>query len=234
MAPTASCCCSMRKASDAASDCAYSSLLRAARGEWKPIEPDRSSSRWQRRLVSSVYCFTSSRSLRAHTFQSRFLSGSPGMYGRCSANSTLKPWKGLRCMPAMKPSTTNRARTSRCESRATTAGSRNARPSRAPLARPRSAWAPEDERGAEWVTPSRLPRRDHQRALVLGGRTAVEPAGDLPAREPRQPQEQVHFARADPAHHGGEAVHVHRRPRGIELVDLDPGMLGLGRKVQAP
>ena len=30
----------------------------AARGDLKPIEPERSTSRWQRRLVSSLYCFT--------------------------------------------------------------------------------------------------------------------------------------------------------------------------------
>ena len=49
------------------------------------------------------------------------------MYCRYSANSTLKPLKGLRCRPEMKPSTTVRALSSSVPSRATTAGSRNCR-----------------------------------------------------------------------------------------------------------
>ena len=34
---------------------------------------------------------------------------SPGEYSRWLANSTEKPWNGLRCMPEMNPSTTSRA-----------------------------------------------------------------------------------------------------------------------------
>src|SRR5262245_51918369 len=37
---------------------------------------------------------------------------SPGTYSRCSANSTLKPWYGLRWSPEMNPSTMSRAFTS--------------------------------------------------------------------------------------------------------------------------
>ena len=44
-----------------------------------------------RRLVSSSYCLTKSRSLRASTFQSTCRSESPVWYGLCSANSTEKP-----------------------------------------------------------------------------------------------------------------------------------------------
>src|SRR5437764_7713906 len=37
---------------------------------------------------------------------------SPAVYLRCSLNSTEKPWKGLACRPAKKPSTMNLARRS--------------------------------------------------------------------------------------------------------------------------
>src|ERR1700758_2278729 len=46
-------------------------------------------------------------------FQSRSLRSSPGTYLRCSLNSTEKPWNGLACRPARKPSTMNLARRSR-------------------------------------------------------------------------------------------------------------------------
>src|SRR5947208_7380058 len=49
------------------------------------------------------------------------------MYWRYSANSTLKPLKGLRCRPERKPSTIVRALSSSVPRRATTAGSRNGR-----------------------------------------------------------------------------------------------------------
>src|SRR6185295_18826553 len=62
-----------------------------------------------RRFVSSSYCFRYLRSDLASTFQSRWRSGSPGMYWRCSANSTLNPWYGLRWSPVRNPSTTSRA-----------------------------------------------------------------------------------------------------------------------------
>src|SRR6478672_10781653 len=45
-------------------------------------------------------------------FQSRSLMSSPGTYLRCSENSTEKPWNGLPCRPARKPSTMNLARRS--------------------------------------------------------------------------------------------------------------------------
>src|SRR5439155_14687868 len=121
------------------------------------------------------------------------------MYGLCSENSTLKPWKGLRCMPAMKPSTTSRARTSRWESRATTAGSKNARPSRAPRATPRSGWAPLPARGAEALIGSFLPRGPHHLVGVLLERPAVEPAAHVPAREAGRSQQQLHLGLPGPA-----------------------------------
>src|SRR6185369_4626740 len=45
-------------------------------------------------------------------FQSRSFRSSPGTYLRCSLNSTEKPWYGLACRPARKPSTMNLARRS--------------------------------------------------------------------------------------------------------------------------
>src|SRR5438094_7594564 len=45
-------------------------------------------------------------------FQSRSLRSSPGTYFLCSLNSTEKPWNGLACSPARKPSTMNLARRS--------------------------------------------------------------------------------------------------------------------------
>src|SRR6266446_172248 len=45
-------------------------------------------------------------------FQSRSLRSSPGVYLRCSLNSTEKPWNGLACKPWRKPSTMNLARKS--------------------------------------------------------------------------------------------------------------------------
>src|ERR1700674_1112530 len=49
------------------------------------------------------------------------------MYCRYSANSTLKPLKGLRCSPERKPSTIVLALSSSVPRRAMTAGSRNCR-----------------------------------------------------------------------------------------------------------
>src|SRR5580704_6370576 len=40
------------------------------------------------------------------------LGSSPGVYLRCSLNSTEKPWKGLACSPCRKPLTMNCARRS--------------------------------------------------------------------------------------------------------------------------
>ena len=55
------------------------------------------------------------------------------MYCRYSANSTLKPLKGLRCSPERKPSTIVLAFSSSVPRRAMTAGSRNAGRSTGPL-----------------------------------------------------------------------------------------------------
>src|ERR1700722_2932295 len=57
-------------------------------------------------------------------FQSRSLTSSPGTYLRCSLNSTEKPWKGLACRPARKPSTMNLARRSSRETWRITSGRR--------------------------------------------------------------------------------------------------------------
>src|SRR4029077_1967468 len=57
-------------------------------------------------------------------FQSRSLRSSPGTYLRCSLNSTEKPWKGLACRPARKPSTMNLARKSSRETWRMTSGRR--------------------------------------------------------------------------------------------------------------
>src|SRR3954467_3230051 len=48
---------------------------------------------------------------------------SPMTYGRYSVNSTEKPWYGLRCSPCQNPSTTARARSSRCRIRMRVCGS---------------------------------------------------------------------------------------------------------------
>src|SRR2546426_2035634 len=96
-------------------------------------------------------------------------------------------------------STTSRARTSRCARRATTAGSRNCRAPPAPRApaRPRSGWAPDEARGNEPVTsgppppPSILPRERHHLLVLDIERFAPEAAVELPAREPRHPQQQL-------------------------------------------
>src|SRR5262249_44429096 len=58
-------------------------------------------------------------------FQSRSLRSSPGTYLRCSLNSTEKPWKGLACRPARKPSTMNLARRSRRATWRMTSGRRD-------------------------------------------------------------------------------------------------------------
>src|SRR5262252_4266660 len=183
------------------------------------MDAERSSTRWQRRLVSSVYCLIRSRSLRAHTFQSRFLSGSPGMYGRCSANSTLNPWKGLRWRPAMKPSTTTRARTSRCASRATTAGSSAMRSPRA---------------CGVLIGSSVLPgERDH-RVRVLGERTAVPAAEDAPAAKPGGAEQELELEAINPALPSFEAVEARHLARAVQLLDLDQGMLHLSHAILAP
>src|SRR3954466_9717969 len=83
---------------------------------------DTSTSKQQRRLVSSSYCLTYSRSCLAQTFQSTRRRSSPGAYSRCCRNSTDCPKYGLRCMPLRSPSTICRARTSRRPIRLITSG----------------------------------------------------------------------------------------------------------------
>src|SRR5216117_3003104 len=116
-------------------------------------------------------------------------------------------------MPAMKPSTTSRARTSRCDSRATTSGSRNARPSLARRPPPGPAGrtgvpgrAPEAERGEEVLMPSRPPRPGQHLLVVALERRAREVALDLPARELREREQQLQLVAVHPALRGFRAV----------------------------
>src|SRR3990172_7195876 len=73
---------------------------------------ERSTSRHARRLVSSSYCLTYSRSCLPQTFQSTCRRSSPETYWRCCKNSIDCPKYGLRCIPLSSPSTMCRARTS--------------------------------------------------------------------------------------------------------------------------
>src|SRR5262245_51944453 len=137
-------------------------------------------------------------------------------------------------MPAMKPSTTSRARTSSVASRATTAGSRNARPSADPRATPRGGWEPEAERGNEALTraPLRraspaprsrrlLPRPGDHLLVVALERFALEAALDLPALESCQPEQQLQLVEVDPALPRMGAVRGDHLARGIDLAHLD-------------
>src|SRR5262245_5926557 len=83
---------------------------------------DTSTNRQHRRLVSSSYCLTYSRSCLAHTFQSTRRKSSPGTYSRCCRNSTDCPKYGLRCIPLSRPSTMCRARISNRPIRLITSG----------------------------------------------------------------------------------------------------------------
>src|SRR5204863_2251504 len=114
-------------------------------------------------------------------------------------------------MPAMKPSTTSRARTSRCARRATPPGSRNARPPAAPRATPRSGWAPERERGndalmARSPASSILPRGPYHLVGVALEGPSVEATQHLVAGEARGPEQQLHLVTEGPAQR--EAVEV--------------------------
>ena len=60
----------------------------------------------------------------AYACQSMSFGSSPCAYRRCSENSTLNPWKGEACSPAMNPSTMNRARRSSRETVWMTSGLR--------------------------------------------------------------------------------------------------------------
>src|SRR5688500_402391 len=81
-----------------------------------------STSRLQRRFVSSSNCLTYSRSCRAQTFQSTCRRSSPRAYSRCCKNSTDCPKYGLRCIPERNPSTMCRARSSSREIRLLASG----------------------------------------------------------------------------------------------------------------
>src|SRR5688572_12690364 len=84
-----------------------------------------STSRLQRRFVSSSNCLTYSRSWRAQTFQSTCRKSSPRAYSRCWRNSTDWPKYGLRCIPERNPSTMCRARISSREIRLIASGCKN-------------------------------------------------------------------------------------------------------------
>src|SRR5688572_22968164 len=84
-----------------------------------------STSRLQRRFVSSSNCLTYSRSWRAQTFQSTCRRSSPRAYSRCWRNSTDCPKYGLLCIPERNPSTMCRARISSREIRLIASGCKN-------------------------------------------------------------------------------------------------------------
>src|SRR2546425_1421233 len=157
-------------------------------------------------------------------------------------------------MPAMKPSTTSRARTSRCARRATTSGSRKARPSALPRATPRSGCAPEPARGKEALTSAppragaartcrapgprscRLPPGPGDDLLVVAlERRAVEAALDLPARKSREGEQQLQLVAVDPALAGLGMVRGDETSARIQLAHFDLGVLALVHDVlEAP
>src|SRR6516162_6630145 len=139
-------------------------------------------------------------------------------------------------MPAMKPSTTSRARTSRCASRATIAGSSHWRsspparaapaPCRAPAAVPR---VPSGAPGSFGLTRSILPRRPLDDVALAdgslpGARGRVAESGEqrarLPAREPRHVQRQLHLRLPDVAQVERELLAARDGPGGVR--ELDP------------
>src|SRR5215510_7073228 len=63
--------------------------------------------------------------MRPRTFQSRWRRSSPGVYSRCSTNSTENPCRVLRFFPLRKPSTTRRAVISSRDRRAISSESKN-------------------------------------------------------------------------------------------------------------
>src|SRR5687767_8262612 len=109
--PNASRCFLNRYISEAEAYTENRSLLNFLSGKY--IEEEMSRTNWQRKLVSSSKRFTKSLSVLPYSFQSIFLTDSPLLYCRCSANSTEKPWKGLLCKPVINPSTTCLASNSR-------------------------------------------------------------------------------------------------------------------------
>src|SRR5580765_1069052 len=139
-------------------------------------------------------------------------------------------------MPAMKPSTTSRARTSRCARRATIAGSSHCRsslpagrvapvPCRAPLAVPR---VPSGAPGSFGVTASVLPRgplddvafahgpRGGPRARVAESR---ELRPRLPAREARDVEQQLHLGLEDVAQVERDPLAAGHRPARVAELD---------------
>src|SRR5262245_41017549 len=96
-------------------------------------------------------------------------------------------------MPAMKPSTTTRARTSRWESRATTAGSSTAR---APRGSPRRGPGTE---GFEALRSARLPGERQHLAGVGLERAAIPAPEDFPAREAGEAEQELELEAVHPA-----------------------------------
>ena len=83
---------------------------------------------------------------------------------------------------------------------------------------PRSGWAPEAERGAPGLTGSVPPCGPHHLVGVLLQRAAVESAAHLPAREPGDPEQQLHLGPPHPAH-------AERQPPRIADVAARVGLL---------
>src|SRR6185436_5878965 len=139
-------------------------------------------------------------------------------------------------MPAMKPSTTSRARTSRCARRATIAGSSHCRsslpagrvapvPCRAPLAVPR---VPSGAPGSFGVTMSVLPRGPLDVVAFAQGPLADERARvavlleqrpRLPAREAGDVEQQLHLRLVDVPE--VEREHLAARHLAAGVAELD-------------
>src|SRR6516165_10178718 len=138
-------------------------------------------------------------------------------------------------MPAMKPSTTSRARTSRCASRATIAGSSHWRsspparaapaPCRAPAAVPR---VPSGAPGSFGLTRSILPRRPLDDVALAdgslpGARGRVAESGEqrarVPAREPGDVEQQLHLRLPDVAEVERDRLAAGHRAARVHEVD---------------
>src|SRR2546428_740017 len=128
-------------------------------------------------------------------------------------------------MPAMKPSTTTRARTSRWASRATMAGSSTSRAPRRSLRRAAlgAGW-PESE---TLMASSRLPREaQHLSGVGLEG-PPVPSAQDVPAVVLGEPEQQLELVAVNPALARLEAMGARDGARGVQLLDVDQRMLDL-------
>src|SRR5260221_7781357 len=136
-------------------------------------------------------------------------------------------------MPAMTPSTTSRARTSRWASRATIAGSSQRCPSRSP------GRAPPGPRAAPVAVPRVPGARSLMGSLVPCGpgdvvalaeralarerrgiRVAREGGASLPASKARDAEQQLHLGFGDVTQAEAHARVPHHRARGIQ--ELDP------------